>query len=42
MGDYAIVKVPGETHKEQNKSLSQEIRTAGLFDDFWRLAPREK
>jgi hypothetical protein len=40
LGDYALLKLtPGDDKKDP---LAVEVRSAGLFDDFWKLIPREK
>jgi predicted esterase len=35
LGDFAILKLAGK-----DDPLAAEVLTAGLFDDYWRLAPR--
>jgi hypothetical protein len=37
LGDYAILK----TSRSEKDPLAVEVVTAGLFDDFWKIASRE-
>jgi dienelactone hydrolase len=36
LGDYAILKL----HGQKDDPLAVEVQRAGLFDDFWKVAPR--
>jgi hypothetical protein len=39
LGDYAVLKL---TPGDKKDPLAVEVQTAGLFDDFWCIAPRKK
>jgi predicted esterase len=38
LGDYAILKLNGQ----KDDPLAVEVQRAGLFDDYWKVAPGEK
>jgi hypothetical protein len=38
LGDYALLKVK----PTEKQPLASETLTAGIFDDFWRIAEQEK
>jgi hypothetical protein len=38
LGDYAILKMK----PQKDNALAVEVQRAGLFDDYWKVAPREK
>jgi dienelactone hydrolase len=42
LGDYAILKLSGGKQSDKKNPLAVEVKTAGLFDDFWRLDENKK
>jgi dienelactone hydrolase len=42
LGDYAILKLSGGKASDKKNPLAVEVKTAGLFDDFWRLSEKQQ